>query len=133
MSTKRHAEEVLVLALTSGVPVPDAARQSVLSEIVVRRKLAVDRFRQRVVRARGELTAQATGLLTAAGLVAARVLAELLMPGRPPALRLAAAKAVIEIGIKLRTVVDLETQVADLERRLDQQQAAAKPDGGWPD
>jgi hypothetical protein len=133
MSAKRHAEEVLVLALASGVPVPEAAKQSGLSENVVRRKLAVDRFRQRLLRARADMTEQATGVLTAAGLEAARVLAELLMPGRPPALRLAAAKAVIETGIKLRTVVDLETQVADLERRLDEQQAASHPAGGWPD
>lgn len=129
MSARRQAEDALVLALACGATAEAAARQHGVSEAVVRRKLADAAFRRRVVQARGELTARTCGLLTAAGLEAAKALVELARVGGPPAVRLAAAKAVLEQGVKLRTVVDLETQVAELEDRLDAQEGREKANG----
>ncbi len=124
MSTKHQAEEALVLALASGATVAEAAREYGLDEKAVRRKLADEKFRKRVVAARAALTERACGLLTSAGLEAAKTLAELVQSDGPPAVRLAAAKAVLEVGMKLRQVVDLEAQVADLERRIEEREAA---------
>lgn len=122
-----------MLALACGATAEAAARQCGLTEPAVRRKLADERFRRRVVQARGELTARTCGLLTAAGLEAAEALVELARAGGPPAVRLAAAKAVLEQGVKLRTVVDLETRVQELEALIDEQEAADKANGRWFD
>ena len=124
MSAKRQADEALVLALACRATAESAARQCGIHEKAVRRKVADAKFRRRVVAARAGLSERTCGLLTAAGLEAAKALVELARVGGPPAVRLAAAKAVLEVGMKLRQVVDLETQVADLERRLDEQDAA---------
>jgi hypothetical protein len=35
----------------------------------------------------------------------------------PPAVRLGAARAVLELGIKIRELVDLETRIAALEQQ----------------
>ena len=40
-------------------------------------------------------------------------------PGTPPATRLGAARAVLEIGLKIREIVELETRIAALEEQLD--------------
>lgn len=124
MIAKKQADKALVLALATGTTVEDAARQCGVEEKVVRRKLADEKFRKRIVAARATLTERTCGLLTAAGLEAAKAMVELAGAGGPPAVRLAAAKAVLDLGVKLRTVVDLETEVADLERRVDEQEAA---------
>lgn len=124
MSTRKQAEGALVIALAGGATVEAAARRCGFPVTVVRRKLADEKFRRRVQHARGDLTERACGLLTAAGLAAVRALAELQRASSPPAVRLAAAKAVIELGVKLRTVVDLESRVNELEALIDRQEAA---------
>jgi hypothetical protein len=126
VSTKQHAEDSLVFALASGATVEDAAERCAIDVKTVRRKLADATFRERVRAARAELTERACGLLTAAGLEAVQVLSRL-MAGGPPAVRLSAAKAVLDLGVKLREVVDLEAQVADLERRVDEREADRPP------
>lgn len=95
-------------ALATGATVEDAARRCGIDEKGVRRKLADAKFRKRIVAARAALTERTCGLLTAAGLAAAEALVELARGDGPPAVRLAAAKAVLDAGLKLREVVDLE-------------------------
>ncbi len=133
MSAKKQAEEALVSALASGATVEDAARRCGIDEKAVRRRLTDEKFRKRIVAARAALTERTCGLLTAAGLAAAEALVELARGDGPPAVRLAAAKAVLDAGLKLREVVDLEARVDDLERQLDAQEAAAPPPGRWAD
>jgi hypothetical protein len=125
MSAKQQSEEALVLALASGAMVEDAAERCGIDVKAVRRKVAAPKFRERVRAARAELTERTCGLLTAAGVEAVQVLSRL-MAGGPPAVRLSAAKAVLDLGVKLREVVDLATQVADLERRVDEREAAGE-------
>jgi hypothetical protein len=111
----------------AGATAEDAARQCGLDVNAVRRKLADAKFRRRVVAARAALTERTCGLLTAAGLAAAEALVELARGDGPPAVRLAAAKAVLDAGLKLREVVDLEARVDDLERQLDERDAVEQP------
>jgi hypothetical protein len=49
---------------------------------------------------------------------AVRTLLELLKPVMPAAVRLGAARAVLEIGMKVREVADLEERLAALEQRM---------------
>jgi hypothetical protein len=54
--------------------------------------------------------------LTAMGGEASRCLLELIKPGTAPAVRLSAIRTVLELGMRLREVVDLEERLAALER-----------------
>jgi hypothetical protein len=56
--------------------------------------------------------------LTAASTESIKTLLTLQQSGVPPATRLGAARAVLEIGIRLREAADLETRLAALEERL---------------
>jgi len=108
----------LLLALACGATVEGAARQAGFSERTVYRRLANPAFRRRVQEVRADMVQRAAGALTAASTESIKTLLALQQSGVPPATRLGAARAVLEIGIRLREVVDLETRIAALEDRL---------------
>jgi hypothetical protein len=66
------------------------------------------------------------GTLTAAGSESVRTLLELVKPAAPYAVRLGAARAMLELGNKLREAVDLEERLAALEERLEEQHKPAR-------
>jgi hypothetical protein len=59
------------------------------------------------------------GHLTAAASEAVRTLLSLQKESAPPAARLGAARAVLEVGMKLREVVDLQTRMEEPEAMLE--------------
>ena len=63
-------------------------------------------------------------MLTAAAGEAVKTLVALMGSGTPPATRLGAARAMLEIGIKVREVTELAERVAALESRLGQTSTA---------
>jgi hypothetical protein len=128
MSRKRRkrGDEVLVTALACGATVEGAARKAGLSVRTVYRRQADPDFQSRLRQERAELTRRAAGLLTAASLESVRTLVELQGTASPPAARLGAARAVIDLGMKLREEADLAERVAELERRLEQADGAAE-------
>lgn len=114
-SYRKKGEEPLVLALACGASVEAAARQCKVSDRTVYRRLQDPGFRAQVQAARGEMVTRSAGLLTAAAGEAVRTLLSLQKDATPPAVRLGAARAVLEIGIKVREVADLEGRIAALE------------------
>ena len=56
--------------------------------------------------------------MTAAATEAVRTLLDLLKPTVPHAARLGAARSVLEIGVKLREMAELEVRLAALEEQL---------------
>jgi hypothetical protein len=58
------------------------------------------------------------GALTAASTESVRTLLELQKASAPPAVRLGAARSILEIGIKLREAADLEERLSVLEQQL---------------
>jgi hypothetical protein len=61
------------------------------------------------------MVSRALGKLADGMAEAADVLRGLLAPGMPPAVRLGAARSLLELGCKLRESVDLEARLAALE------------------
>ena len=114
-SYRKRGEEPLVLALACGASVEAAARQCKVSDRTVYRRLQDPAFRAQVQAARGEMVTRSAGLLTAAVGEAVRTLLSLQKEATPPAVRLGAARAVLELGIKVRELADLETRIAALE------------------
>jgi hypothetical protein len=117
-----QADEALLTALACGATVENAARAAGVSARTAHRRLRDEAFRRRLQAARADMVQRAAGLLTAAALEAVKTLLSLQQAAVPAGVRLGAARAVLEIGMKLREVADLEVRLAELERRFQEQQ-----------
>ncbi|VTU02526.1 Phage protein OS=Acetonema longum DSM 6540 GN=ALO_17461 PE=4 SV=1 [Gemmataceae bacterium] len=117
---RKKNEDALLLALACGATVEAAARQCGLTDRTIYRRLSEPAFKDRLQALRTDMVARAAGMLTAAAGEAVRTLLQL-QKDAPATVRLGAAKAVLEVGMKLREVVDLEARMAALEARLAEQ------------
>ena len=118
-SGRPGGDTTLVMALASGLSNRQVAQQAGCSERTVARRLADPAFRRRVDEARAATIAQTAAQLTAAGLAAVRTFLKLL-DAESESVQLGAAKAILELGGKLRETQELEAQVRALEERLAQ-------------
>jgi hypothetical protein len=119
---KRGVDHKLLLALACGATVEAAARQAGVSESTAYRRLADIAFQQQLRALRADMVQRTAGTLTAAAGEAVRTLLELLKPGVAASTRLGAARAVLESGVKLREIAELEQRLAALEQQLGQGQ-----------
>jgi hypothetical protein len=115
MAGRGRADDQLLLALAAGAYVEHAAEHAGVSERTVYRRLADPAFRADMRAIRREMFEQATARLVAASASAATTLAELAEEGQREATRVAVARAVLELALKLRTADELEARVAALE------------------
>ena len=118
---RKRDDEMLVLALACGATVEAAARQCQLNERTVYRRLEDPAFRNRVQEARGAMVQRSAGMLTAAAGESVRTLLALQKESAPAAVRLGAARAVLELGIKIRELAELEIRLSELEQRVNAQ------------
>jgi hypothetical protein len=125
--SRKKEGETLVLALACGATVEAAARQCNVSDRTVYRRLKDPKFRTQVREARAEMVKRAAGMLTAAAGESVRTLLALQKAPTPPAVRLGAARAVLELGIKVREMVELEARIEALE----QQTGLAEGNSTW--
>jgi hypothetical protein len=115
---RRQADDALLLALACGATVEHAARQAGVAARTAHRRLSDESFRRRLQALRADMVQRSSGALTAAWHEAVRTLLELLRPTMPPAVRLGAARSVLEIGMKVRENAELEERLAALDARL---------------
>ena len=115
---RRNADHKLLMAFACGATVESAARQAGVSESTAHRRLEDPAFRQQLQAMRADLVQRTAGALTAASTESVRTLLELQKPSAPPAVRLGAARSILEIGIKLREAADLEERLSALEQQL---------------
>ena len=115
---RTNADSALIAALAGGATVHDAATRAGVSEHTVYRRLEAPEFSRGVTEARAELVTRAVAMLAEAGTEAVGTLRALLDEGTPPAVRLGAARAVLELGTKLRESEELEERLATLEDQL---------------
>jgi hypothetical protein len=128
----RHtADEALLLALACGATAESAALKAGVSVRTVHRRLADPGFCRRLQAVRADLVQRTAAALTAAATEAVRTLLELLKAPAPAAVRLGAARAVLEFGVKLREAGEMDERLRALEERLDEPSAAAR--GAAPD
>jgi hypothetical protein len=116
-SGRRNANEILLLALACGATAEAAAQKAGVSKTTVHRRLNDPEFRQRLQQARAEILQRTTAALTASSMEAVKTLVELQGGKIPPSVRLGAARAVLELGAKLRETVELEERIRALEMR----------------
>jgi hypothetical protein len=114
---RRKRDDALAVALAAGQTVRDAAAAAGLGERTATRRLANPDFRRRVFQLRAAAVERATGKLADGMAEAADVLRELLGQEKPPAIRLGACRAVLELTVKLREATELEERLAALEQQ----------------
>jgi hypothetical protein len=125
---RKKNEDSLLLALACGATVEAAARQCGLSERTVYNRLGDDEFRKRLERVRADMVDRSAGMLTAAGGEAIRTLLTL-QKDSTPTVRLGAARTILEMGLKIRQLVEVELRLEELEDLLAAQ--SQTPAGGW--
>ncbi len=113
---RKRDDGQLVLELARGATIRDAAAATGFSEKTVSRRLETATFRRRVSQARGEMLATASGRM-ADGMAAAADTLRALLLAKSEAIRLGAARALLELGVKLRESVELEARISALEGR----------------
>lgn len=116
----KSGDEHLITALASGASYAKAAAATGLSLRTVNRRMADPDFRRRVSDARFALMEQALGSLASYMPDAAQTLKGLLSSTWDFA-RLGAARAILETGLKMRDVLELEARIARLEEAMGQQ------------
>jgi hypothetical protein len=107
-----------MMTLACGATLENAARQAGVSESTVRRRAKDPEFQRKLQAMRADMVQRTAGALTAAGLEFVKTLVGLLSAGTPPATRLGAAKAGLELGMRVREVADLEARLAALEKAV---------------
>ena len=115
---KRSADEALLTALACGASVEAAAQKAGVSESTAYRRLKEPEFQQRLREVRADMVQRTGGMLTAAAGEAVKTLLALQKDSVPPATRLGAARAVLELGLKVRETAELEQRLAALEEQL---------------
>jgi hypothetical protein len=121
---KKDIDEKLLMVLACGATVEAAARTVGVSDRTVYRRLKDAAFRRKLQDLRADMVQRTSGALTAAGAEAVRTLLGLLKEATPGSVRLGAARAVLEWGVKLRENVELEERLQALEGQV------ARNDGG---
>jgi hypothetical protein len=116
---KKKADDLLVLALACGASPESAAQKAGVSVRTVYRRQADPAFRAQVNEVRADLVRRAASLFTAASMPAIKTITTLQESANSEAVRLAAARATIELGCRLRENVELTERLTALEARLE--------------
>jgi hypothetical protein len=116
---RKKADDALLLALACGATAESAARQCQLCVRTVYRRMEDPNFLRRLRALRTDMAQRTSGALTAAGSEAVRTLLELLKGAKAEAVRLGAARSVLEIGMKAREFAELEERLAALEQQAE--------------
>jgi len=121
----QKTDEALLTALVCGATVENAARQCGVTERTVYRRLRDPEFQRRLLEVRADMVQRTAGMLTAAAMEAVKTLLSLQKESIPAAVRLGAARAVLELGVKLREAMELEQRIVALEKQLVPQTASS--------
>ncbi len=122
---RRNADAALVAALAGGATVRDAAAEAGIGEATAHRRLKEPAFRKWVDDARAEVIAGAVARLGAASTKAVATL-EGLLAADSEAVKLGAARAILDAALKWREHQDLTERVAALEAQLAPEQGGTK-------
>jgi hypothetical protein len=114
---RRNADEALALALATGQTLRAAADTTGIGERTATRRMADSAFRQRVAELRTDMVQRSLGRL-ADGMSHAADTLRALLTAESESVRLGAARALLELGVKLRESAELAERLDALERRI---------------
>lgn len=108
-------DDAFAIAYASGTSLREAARTAGISESTAHRRLKDPAFRRRVSEIRTSFLNEAVGRLAEAANEAVSTL-KALLTARSESVRLSAARAILELGPKLREQTEIEERIIALER-----------------
>lgn len=115
----RHtANHPLLMALACGATIESAARSAGLSTTTAYRRMRDPEFTAELQKVRADMVQRTAGMLTGAAGEAVKTLLALQASTIPHAVRLGAARAILELGVKLRETAELEERIAAVEAQL---------------
>lgn len=118
MNKREAVDEALLAVLACGSTIQQEARQVKVSERTIRRRLADVEFSQKLQALVGDMVVRTSRVMTAASLESVKTLMNLQKEPHPSAVRLGAARAMLEIGMKVRDAADVEQRLAALEQQV---------------
>jgi hypothetical protein len=118
MPDVKKSDETLLVALACGLSIEQAAKQTGISARTIHRRLEDVAFQARLDVLRHDMLCRSSAMLTAAGIESVRTLVDLLKPSQPAMTRLSAAKSILDLGVKLRSLVEVEFRMQELENRM---------------
>jgi hypothetical protein len=119
VNKKRYkGEDGLLLALVQGFSVAKAAKLAGVGQTTAFNRLRDPEFRTRLDELRNQYVQRAAAKLAASANMSVTTLCRLQGTDFPPAVRLGAAKAVLEHMLKFRDSAILEQRLAEMEHRL---------------
>src|SRR5262245_8203594 len=111
----KQVETVLLTALAKGASVAQAARQAGVSERTAYRRRQQPEFQERIDAIQNDMLQRVATLLTKAAEQGIHALVSLQAQSTPPSVRRAAARDILEIGMRLREAAELEKRLSALE------------------
>jgi transposase-like protein len=114
---KRYDEQ-LALALASGLSIDQAAAKIGVSRSTILRRWRDPALKRRVAELRGEITDQAIGRLVDTLCEAVLTLRRLMVEADTDSVKLKAATALIENGLKAAAIAQLEQRITELETAM---------------
>ncbi len=114
MSQNRTANARLIEALAAGENITRAATLAGVSTRTVTRRLADEKFRDAVDLERGRIVERASGRLANSMVAAIATLRKLLRSTKEP-VQLQAARSLLEFAVRLRSAVETDTRIDELE------------------
>lgn len=114
---RRNADDALALALAAGKTLRDAATEVGVGERTAGRRWADADFRGRVAALRQDMVARCLGRM-ADGMTDAADTLRKLLAANSEGVRLGAARALLELGLKIREGVELGERLDEVEQLL---------------
>src|SRR5271165_6916243 len=99
---RRNVDARLLMALACGATLENAAISAGVSKSTAYRRTQDPEFQQELRKIRAEMVSRTASMLTASGGEAVKTLMALQKDSTPHATRLAAARAILELGVRLR-------------------------------
>jgi hypothetical protein len=121
---RKEADHVLLVALACGSTIENAAVKAGVGHSTVSRRLGDPVFAKKLQDMKSGMVRRTAAMLTAAASESVKTLLELQSQISPPAVRLGAARAIVELGAKLRETAELQDRISALEQQL--------AGDGWP-
>jgi hypothetical protein len=114
---RKGADEALLVALACGASVETAATKVGLHPRTVHRRLGDPEFQKRLRELKDDMVKRTAAMLSAGAMEAVKTLISLLQGSTSPTVRLGAARAMLELSVRLREAAELHERIAALEQQ----------------
>ena len=115
---RQQSDHAILMALACGATIENAAIKAGVGPATVNRRLNDPVFAKKLQDVKSGMVNRTAAILTAAASESVKTLLELQSPNAPPGIRLGAARAIIELGARLRDAAEIQGRIAALEQQL---------------